>query len=323
MPSVDENRATWGGTYEWNDEGDEWSKAWGGAENQWNASLLPRILPFVPAKTILEIAPGYGRWTQFLLPQCERFIGIDLVEGCITHCRTRFAAEHHAEFHTNDGTSLALVADNSIDFCFSYDSLVHAEADVLAGYLRELASKLTPDGVALIHHSNLGADVGGAGRAVVRNRRAAAEDRARRWVKRHPRLVTGLKRVLSTDARDRISPVYWRAESMSAEKFVAFARDAGLTCIGQELINWYGSTRLLDCISIAVRPGSVWDRRNVIARNPHFMSEAASARRRAPVFNTLQGAHPDATRRASHEPEVAAATQRSTAGRAPGRGTRA
>lgn len=48
------------------------------------------------------------------------------------------------------------MADDSIDLAFSFDSLVHAEQDVLAGYLSVFATKLKPGGTAVLHHSNLG-----------------------------------------------------------------------------------------------------------------------------------------------------------------------
>jgi len=53
--------------------------------------------------------------------------------------------------------SLAVAADRSIDLVFSFDSLVHAERDVIGGYLNEFARVLADDGVAFIHHSNTGA----------------------------------------------------------------------------------------------------------------------------------------------------------------------
>ena len=66
MPSIDWNRRKWDVNYHWNADGDMWSRGYGGPAMQWRLSLLPRILPFVPAGSILEIAPGFGRWTQFL-----------------------------------------------------------------------------------------------------------------------------------------------------------------------------------------------------------------------------------------------------------------
>ena len=58
-----------------------------------------------------------------------------------------------------------MVEDGSIDFVFSFDSLVHVEADVLDAYLDQLARKLTPDGVGFIHHSNMGRALRPASRA--------------------------------------------------------------------------------------------------------------------------------------------------------------
>ena len=38
----------------------------GRADAQWYGSLLPRIHRFLPTGQVLEIACGYGRWTQYL-----------------------------------------------------------------------------------------------------------------------------------------------------------------------------------------------------------------------------------------------------------------
>src|SRR3954453_7559718 len=128
---------------------------WGGADAQWHFAVRPRVRAFLPAASILEIAPGFGRWTSYLLPACDRYVGVDLSPAAIAACRERFAHVDHAEFHVNDGTSLGVVGDSSVDFAFSFDSLVHVEPDAIAGYVAELARVLTPDGVALIHPSNL------------------------------------------------------------------------------------------------------------------------------------------------------------------------
>jgi ubiquinone/menaquinone biosynthesis C-methylase UbiE len=59
-----------------------------------------------------------------------------------------FAGHDNARFESNNGRSLPVVADSSMDLTFSFDSLVHIEAEVLAAYLRELARVHKPDGVA-------------------------------------------------------------------------------------------------------------------------------------------------------------------------------
>jgi len=39
----------------------------------------------------LEIAPGHGRWTQFLQRLCQSLVAVDISEKCVEHCKTRFA----------------------------------------------------------------------------------------------------------------------------------------------------------------------------------------------------------------------------------------
>jgi 16S rRNA A1518/A1519 N6-dimethyltransferase RsmA/KsgA/DIM1 with predicted DNA glycosylase/AP lyase activity len=49
----------------------------------WRGMLRPRINAWVPTGTILEIAPGFGRWTRFLKDVCDRLVVVDLAERCI------------------------------------------------------------------------------------------------------------------------------------------------------------------------------------------------------------------------------------------------
>jgi SAM-dependent methyltransferase len=157
MPELDWNRSYWDGGYEWTERGEEWSLTWGGSAPQWHGSIAPRLNRRLPARAILEIAPGYGRWTSYLLPLCQEFLGIDLSAECVAACRDRFRAVPHARFAQNDGLSLAGIPDDHFDLVFTYDSLVHAEADVLASYVPQILRKLNAGGVAFIHHANLAA----------------------------------------------------------------------------------------------------------------------------------------------------------------------
>ena len=254
MPSVADNRRMFSQTWRWSEAGDEWSARWGGTERFWQEAILPRIQAFVPAGVILEIAPGFGRWTRYLKDLCRRLVLVDLSERCIRECRERFAGETHIDYHVNDGYSLDMVADRSVDFVFSFDSLVHAEADVLQAYLRQLARKLKPDGAGFLHHSNLGAY-----RRSWRLVSAMPSARLQHW-------LGGAG--LFVDLR------HWRAPSMTAELFDEYCRQAGLQCIGQETVNWAGGRYLIDCFSLLTHPGSVWARPNRVCPNRSFRQEA-------------------------------------------------
>ncbi len=154
MPSLEWNRQTWNGRYDWSGRGEEWSAPWGGSEPQWFGALFPRLHRILPAGAVLEIAPGFGRWTKFLLPLCDTYLGIDLSAQCVDACREVFAAASHATFAQNDGRVLDAAPAASFDLVFSFDSLVHAEIDILEAYIPQILQKLTPAGVAFIHHSN-------------------------------------------------------------------------------------------------------------------------------------------------------------------------
>ena len=155
MPELNWNLAQWSAVYNWKSGGEEWSEAWGGSEAQWFCSLYSRLHRFLPARSILEIAPGFGRWTKFLLAGCERYVGIDLTADCVQACERIFATARNARFFQNDGLSLSAASDGQFDFVFTFDSLVHAEMDVMDSYVPQILRKLTPGGAAFVHHSNL------------------------------------------------------------------------------------------------------------------------------------------------------------------------
>lgn len=238
MPSLADNIAMWNESYDWSQRGDEWSVSWGGPSYQWWISLFPRIQGFVPAGRILEIAPGYGRWTHHLRDLCNELIGVDIAAAAVAHCRERFAGDAHVSFHVNDGTSLAVAGDRSVDLVFSFDSLVHAEADVIAGYVTEFGRVLADDGVAFVHHSNMGSYEPG-----------------------------------SYDPH----AIHWRATTVSAALVASFAPTAGLVCVAQEPLAWGDDDRLTDCISVIARAGSRWDRGHRLAPNVHFRGHEMAA----------------------------------------------
>jgi ubiquinone/menaquinone biosynthesis C-methylase UbiE len=245
MPTIEENRRWWNERSDWSQKGEQWSLAWGGPEAQWYGTIFPRVHAFLPAGSILEIAPGYGRWTEMLKAHCNRLTIVDLADSCIESCKKRFLKDTHITYHVNDGKSLAMIPDASIDFVFSFDSLVHAEEDVIEIYLTQLARKLTPNGVGFIHHSNIGVYV-------------------------DP--TTG-------ELPDFLFNDHWRATSMTARRFKDFCSAAGLQCIAQELINWGTKVALIDCFSLFTGRDSAWARPNRLLINKSFMDEASYLRK--------------------------------------------
>lgn len=265
MVSVDVNQAWWGRDYDWAERGDEWSAPWGSAEAHWFGSLYPRVHRFLPTGHILEIACGYGRWTQYLKDHCDQLTAIDLSEVCIEACKERFGSDEKLQFLTTDGLSIPGVADASVDFAFSFDSLVHADQATLTAYMGELRRVLKSEGVAFIHHSNLGAY---AGRYAL--------------LSKVPKLIGGLRRARL------LQPVYMRDPGVSAESVAEAAAANGLRVIGQELTPWLSHRTLVDCTSVIVPEESPAPRGNHVVRNRMHGGEPGYIARIARVYGPGQ-----------------------------------
>lgn len=253
MGDIDQLKQVFDENWDWSTQGDEWSTWWGGTPALWYGGLLPRIHAFLPTGTILEIAPGFGRWTQYLKDLGSHLVLVDLAEKCIDACRDRFADETHLEFHVNDGRSLDMVADGSLDFVFSWDSLVHADADIIEAYVQQLAAKLSPNGVAFLHHSN------SLGRLLSHRIAVRTPEKLRR------RLVR----------RGAMLDVYaWRSPTVSADLVAQMCARAGVLCIGQEEFSWEHGPFMTEAITLITRPGSRWARPYRRVRTRSFRSEA-------------------------------------------------
>jgi hypothetical protein len=238
--------------YEWIAAGEEWSEPWGGSAAQWFGSILPRIHAALPAHAIVEIASGSGRWSYYLRQHCSRLHLVEPDPQGMEACRRRFGPDPKISYHLNDGRSLEMIPDGAIDFIFSFDSLVHVRGETIEAYVGQFAAKLTANGMAFIHHSNLGQFA------------ASASRRARALVSR--------KKVVGTD--------HQRDPEMTADLFRELGEQHGLKCLGQELVNWRGR-RLIDCFSTVARQDSKWQAAARPFRNSDFMLEARLIRRAA------------------------------------------
>jgi len=278
MSNTEQNKHRWNKTYDWQGTGDEWSVDFGGTEALWFFILYPRIHRFIPAQTILEIAPGFGRWTQFLKSQCDSLIAVDVSQKCIDFCRSRFASDSYMQFYVNDGTSLAMVPENSIDFVFSFDSLVHVEKEVIQAYLLQLADKLKPDGIGFIHHSNLGTYPGRA-RLVTQFNKLPESSRTSIPKSRTVKLAAnGVEALLSINLQAN------RGSSMTGKLFRECCQNAGLKCISQELVNWVKGKCLVDAISVFTHPDSRWDRPISQLNNSKFVAASRLTSRLAKLY---------------------------------------
>ena len=157
--SIAENLSVWNQEHAWLEDGDEWkgqAESCGVPYDEWKASVVERLItPYArPGSTILELAPGHGRWTGALASVAGRLILVDLSPACIEACQRRFAGRDRLETFVNDGRSLPPGLDCQVDLVWSFDSLVHVAPREIQSYLSEIHRVLRPGGFAVIHHAN-------------------------------------------------------------------------------------------------------------------------------------------------------------------------
>lgn len=157
MPGLEANKV-WGKTYDWKMHGDEWddqARFCGQPYERWKDSIAEFfIYPNISSRSdVLEIAPGHGRWTKYLIKEHRSLNLVDFNTECIDFCRKIFSRLNSIEYHVNDGKTLRALPSDSIDFIWSYDSFVHMEVDVITSYISEFHRVLRRNGAAIIHHS--------------------------------------------------------------------------------------------------------------------------------------------------------------------------
>lgn len=158
MPDIAWNHEVWDRTHGWEEDGDEWS---GMAVHchqpydEWKAALVRELLEpnLRPDASVVEVAPGHGRFTEAIVGKVRTLTLVDLSQTCLDICRRRFGDDAGVSYVLTDGTTLPGVPDGSVDFIWSFDSFVHMEREVIDAYLAEFARVLKPGGSFLIHHA--------------------------------------------------------------------------------------------------------------------------------------------------------------------------
>ncbi|GHC83626.1 hypothetical protein GCM10007079_24930 [Nocardiopsis terrae] len=242
MPTVEWNRKTWGKTHSWERSGDEWAFMAAYCRQPyeaWKDSLVDTLLaPGAGRGTALEIGPGHGRWTEHLLAHSPKVWIVDVNESCLDRCRERFADRPELNVHHTPGFSMDPVPDSSVDFVWSFDVFVHLDPDVITGYLGEVSRVMAPGASAVVHHAG---KPDWTLRLSPLTRRAGRPGRvAQRWLSQH--------RWRDDGNRSDVSP----------GAFAAWARDAGLTVVGQRT-SWgpedqYTVDKYRDCVTELRKP---------------------------------------------------------------------
>lgn len=126
---------------------------WGDPEEVAALTFVRRLYldPFVAGR-VIEIGPGGGRWTQYLL-SAEELYAVDYHQELLDELAKNFAAPN-LHFVKNDGTDFPGIPDASIDFVFSFGVFVHLSYPLIDAYLAEIKRVLKPNGHVSLQYSD-------------------------------------------------------------------------------------------------------------------------------------------------------------------------
>lgn len=111
------------------------------------------VLPYVAKDQIaVEIGPGGGRWTQYLLGFGQLF-AVDYYPELLEQLKKNFD-KPNVVFVQNSGTDFPGVPRHEVDFVFSFGAFVHLEPRLIEQYLQNIRGILKPGGNAVIHYSD-------------------------------------------------------------------------------------------------------------------------------------------------------------------------
>jgi ubiquinone/menaquinone biosynthesis C-methylase UbiE len=91
-----------------------------------------------PGSTVLDCPCGNGRWFEALSARAKRIVARDVSSGMVAHARTRSLAGVEIDVAVDDAEKLDL-AENAVDYTFSFALMKHLPIPVQYRVLREFA----------------------------------------------------------------------------------------------------------------------------------------------------------------------------------------
>jgi Methyltransferase domain len=111
------------------------------------------ILPYVNFDHVaMEIGPGGGRWTRYLLGFRTLYV-VDYHQEMLDELVKTFRVPN-LTLIKNSGSDLPGIPPDTVDFVFSFGAFVHLEQDVIRGYLQALRSVVRDSTNIVIQYSD-------------------------------------------------------------------------------------------------------------------------------------------------------------------------
>jgi SAM-dependent methyltransferase len=161
--------------------GGEHDRFWSGGEEVVSHMLELVGVELAPTDVVVDIGCGIGRLTRALAARAAEVLALDVSSEMLTRAQQLNAHLGNVRWLHGDGTTLAPVADSSVDACFSHVVFNHIpDPAITLGYVREMGRVLRPGGWSAFQVSNDPEAPAHSGGATVRHRLAALAGRVPR-----------------------------------------------------------------------------------------------------------------------------------------------
>lgn len=138
------------------------------------------LLPYVTQETTaLEIGPGGGRWTRYMLG-VKRLYAVDFHQELLNELKSNFNPKN-LTFVKNNGNDFPGIPNGSIDFIFSFGTFVHLDVEIIDRYLQNMKALLKPSTNVVIQYSDKSKPLGNSNKGFSEN----DPDTMRRLVSSH------------------------------------------------------------------------------------------------------------------------------------------